>query len=219
VTRFGEDVCAQIPGLYVAARDGRRWWSLAGAAGLLIPVRDLEGRIVALKVRADDPGDGPRYTWISSARYGGPGPGAPVHVPLHAGAREQVRVTEGELKADVATVLSGTLTLSIPGVGHWAAVLPVLEGLHPRQVLLAFDSDWRRNAQVASRLTALAFALMRAGYVLFTEDWHHEPEKGIDDLLAAGKAPARHSAALALAAQSRVTARTLKGGRPCHAAV
>ena len=71
----------------MAEQDGRRWWSLAGAAGLLIPVRNLDGHIVALKVRADVPGDGPKYTTISSAKHGGPSPGAQVHVPLSEGAR------------------------------------------------------------------------------------------------------------------------------------
>jgi hypothetical protein len=127
-----------------------------------------------------------------------------------------VRITEGELKGDVATVLSRILTISIPGVGNWQTALPVLEALQPRQVLLAFDSDWRKNSHVA---LALAFALLRARYRLFTEDWHNEPEKGIDDLLAAGKAPTLPSAALAIAAKSRVTARILKGRWPCHATV
>lgn len=153
---------------------------------------------------------------MSSKTHGGPGPGAQVHVPLHTGGRETVRITEGELKGDVATVLSRILTISIPGVGNWQTALPVLEALQPRQVLLAFDSDWRKNSHVA---LALAFALLRARYRLFTEDWHNEPEKGIDDLLAAGKAPTLPSAALAIAAKSRVTARILKGRWPCHATV
>lgn len=127
VEQVGAEVCAQVPGFYIAERDRQRWWSLAGVSGLLIPVRDPEGRIVALKVRADDPGDGPKYTMISSAKHGGPSPGAQVHVPLYDGLRgETIRLTEGELKADVATALSGLLTVSIPGVTMWRKALPVL---------------------------------------------------------------------------------------------
>src|SRR5262245_38873767 len=149
VTWWGADVCAQVPGAYVAERNGRRWWSLAGAAGLLMPVRDRDGHIVALKVRADDPGEGPKYTTISSAKAGGPSPGAQVHAPLHdAPTSDTVRLTEGELKADVATVCSGMLTVSIPGVTMWRTVLPVFEALQPQRVLLAFDADWRSNSHV-----------------------------------------------------------------------
>jgi hypothetical protein len=209
VERFGDDVCGEVPGLYVAEQDGRRWWSVAGAVGLLIPVRDLEGHIVALKVRADEAGDGPRYTTISSAKYRGPSPGAQVHVPLHTGSQgEIIRVSEGELKADAATVLSGTLTLSVPGVSCWRAVLPLLEHLQPRQVSLAFDRDWRTKPQVADALTDVAFALMQARYRLLMEDWYDQPEKGIDDLLAAGKRPALKSAALAMSARGRVRAQS-----------
>jgi hypothetical protein len=61
VDRFGADTCDRVPGLYVDVQGTRRWWSLAGAAGLLIPVRDSQSRIVAVKIRADLPGEGPRY--------------------------------------------------------------------------------------------------------------------------------------------------------------
>src|SRR5262249_48391116 len=105
VDRYGSDTCAGVPGLWGAAQGLRQWWTLAGAPGLLIPVCDFKGRIIALKVRADDPGDGPKYTTMSSAKHGGPSPGAQVHVPLHSSQSDIVRLTEGELKADVATAL------------------------------------------------------------------------------------------------------------------
>lgn len=146
VDLWGADVCAQVPGFYVAERNGQRWWSLAGAAGLLIPVRAVDGHIVALKVRADAPGQGHKYTYLSSAKHDGPGPGAPIHVPLHAPSPVvPVRLTEGELKADVATALSGVLTIAVPGVSVWRQALPVLQSLQAQQVLLAFDADWRTN--------------------------------------------------------------------------
>src|SRR5262249_29587763 len=160
-------------GFYIAKRDGQCWGSIAGAAGLLIPVRNLDGPIVALKVRANDPGDGPKYTTISSAKHGGPSPGAQVHVPLHDGPYgDTVRLTEGELKADIATALSGLLTVSIPGVALWRKVLPVLQLLQPRQVRLAFDADWRTNPYVARALAHGAFALVKAGYAVQVEDWN-----------------------------------------------
>src|SRR5262249_10341255 len=90
------DAVLRVPGIIVREREGRRYLTVAGAAGLLIPVRDAAGRIVALAVRRDDKGNGPRYSWLSSSRHGGPGPGAPAHVPLGVTAPvELVRVTEG----------------------------------------------------------------------------------------------------------------------------
>jgi len=212
IGQLGVDICAQVPGFYIKVRDGRRWWSLAGAPGLLIPVRNLDGHIVALKVRADVPGNGPKYSTVSSTKHGGPSPGAPVHVPLHAGARgTMIRLTEGELKADVATALSGLLTLSIPGVSMWRKAVPVLQALQASQVLLAFDTDWRTNPQVARALGQAAFALGTAGYEVQVEDWNPAVGKGIDDLLAAGHTPVRQSSALAFGASVRGQARTWTG--------
>jgi len=212
---WGVDVCAQVPGFFVAERDGQCWWSLAGAAGLLIPVRDLDEHIVALKVRADDPGDGPKYSTVSSAKHDGPSPGAPMHVPLYEGARgTTIRLTEGELKADVATALGGLLTLSIPGVAMWRKALPALQHLQVRQILLAFDADWRTNPHVARALGQAALALVKAGYEVQVEVWEPTLGKGIDDLLAAGHTPVRQSSALAFGAALRGQAHTWTGRLP-----
>jgi hypothetical protein len=52
---FGPDVM-RVPGFHTGTnnRSGERYLSFSGSAGMLIPVRDVEGRIVALKVRADE---------------------------------------------------------------------------------------------------------------------------------------------------------------------
>jgi hypothetical protein len=47
--------------------------------GLLVPVRDLEGRLIALKVRQGGGGSGPEYLWVSSAGDGGPGGNETTH--------------------------------------------------------------------------------------------------------------------------------------------
>jgi hypothetical protein len=210
--QLGVDRCAPVPGFYLKERDGRRWWSLAGAGGLVVPVRNLDGQIIALKIRADTPGAGPKYTMISSTRYGGPSAGSPVHVPLYAGAHgPTVRLTEGEIKADVATALTGVLTLSLPGVNMWRKALAVVQDLQASAVLLAFDSDWRSNPQVAHALQHAAVALVKAGCTVHVETWDPACGKGIDDVLAAGHRPERHAAALAFGAGLRSQARAWTG--------
>jgi hypothetical protein len=212
VERWGADICAQVPGFYMAERDGRRWWSLGGAAGLLLPVRNVDGHIVALKVRADELGGGPKYSTVSSAKHGGPSPGAPMHVALSSGlAGETIQLTEGELKADVATALSGVLTIAVPGVSMWCKALPVLQSLRPQRVLLAFDADWRTNPHVAHALGQAAFALAKTGYEVQVEDWAPALGKGIDDLLASGHSPILQPAALAFGAALRGQARRWTG--------
>lgn len=201
---FGPDVCITIPGLYVHTQGARRWWGLAGAPGLVIPVRDRQGQVVGLKVRADHPGEGPKYTYLSSTKHGGPGPGAPVHVPLHDGLLAQtIRLTEGELKADVATALSGLWTLSVAGVSAWRPTLPLVHQLEVTTVYLAFDADWRTNVHVARAFAGLAAALTSAGVEVRVEVWEPAHGKGIDDVLGAGHAPTVASVALAFGAGFR----------------
>lgn len=190
--RFDDDMLATVPGFY-RKKDparGTGYWSIA-ASGLLVPVRDTAGRIAAFQVRLDDvrPG-GSRYVWLSSTRYDGPGPGTPPHVPLHEGAtHEVVRITEGPLKASIASVLDpdGILTVGFAGVDTWPTVLPVLRDLGARTVHVAFDADCRRNRRVAFQLQACVQELARLGYQRVLERWD-EP-KGIDDLFASGGRP------------------------------
>jgi hypothetical protein len=153
-------------------------------------VRDLDGRIVALLVRSDDPQAEARYSTISSKKYGGPGPGAPCHVPLCRGVdRTAVRLTEGVLKGDSATVLSGVLTLGLQGAASWRQALPLLARLRPQRVRLAFDADVNRKWVVAQALWQTAKALRVAGFTVLVERWEEARGKGIDDLLAVGRTP------------------------------
>lgn len=216
VSKFGVDVCKKIPGLFIKQGERKPYWTLAGSAGIVVPLRDVRGRIVALKVRADNPGGkSPKYSYItSSGRMGavqdGPSPMPTVHLPVHTSSSHQnaigngsanansdnngnanvrVRLTEGELKADIATVLSGDLTISIPGVSAWRPALPVLRELAPEKVLLSFDADARKNYNVARALQNTAVALQTEGFDVELEIWPEEWGKGIDDVLASGYTP------------------------------
>ena len=190
VKRFGPDKCATVPGI-VVKDDGRGpYWTLAGAAGLLIPSRNRAGLIQAHKIRSDDPGeDYPRYSYLTSTKYDGPGPGGPVHVPLFTGSTHRVRVTEGELKAEIATHLSGVLTISVAGVSAWRGALPVLRELGAETVALAFDADCRENLAVANALLGTAETALSDGFTVELELWDPANGKGIDDLLSAGGTP------------------------------
>ncbi len=180
-----------IPGIVRKEEAGRGWWSLAGAPGILIPVRDLEGRIMALKVRRPDPCEGPRYLYLTSTKDGGPSAASVLHVPVAARALRETAdtlvVTEGELKADVATHLLGKPVVGVPGVGSWALALDLAKARRPARVVVAFDMDRKTKPPVAAAQRELIRALRLAGWDgKAVGSWSWPPQwKGIDDYLAA----------------------------------
>lgn len=100
-----------------------------------------------------------------------------------------VRLTEGELKADVATACTGILTMSIAGVSCWRPALLVLNELNVSTARLAFDADARDKRPVARALQQTATALAAAGHHLEGEDGDEAHGNEIDDLPAAGRFP------------------------------
>lgn len=186
-TALGRSVAAittleGVPGFHVAGNS----WVVGGASGLLVPLRNLSGQIVALKVRRDDANADPRYLYLSSTRRGGPSAVHALHVPVGVESRScaLLRITEGELKADVATHLSGVPTLSVPGVGSWRLAIDAAKTLEPQLVQVAFDMDWKTKPPVARAARALLDGLRGAGFAAEMIDWNPR-FKGIDDLYAA----------------------------------
>jgi DNA polymerase III delta prime subunit len=171
----------RVPGFFYKNGQGH----FAGAPGILIPVRNTDGLIVGLRVRLDQPINNSKYLWISSTKKSpdGAGPGALIHVPLHHGVESDiVRVTEGELKAEIATRLSGLLTISLPGATIWGALIPTLRSLGTKTVLLALDSDANTNPHVSRQLQTMSQALRNEGFSVELETWN-EKSKGIDETL------------------------------------
>jgi len=125
-----------VPGFVVKKNEsGREYLTIAGSAGLLIPIRAIEGRIVRLMVRSDGKGASNKYTSLSSAKFGGPGATSVPHVPLGTPtSAEVIRLTEGALKSDIAFALSGVPTIGAPGVANWGICLAPLQALGARAV-------------------------------------------------------------------------------------
>jgi Domain of unknown function (DUF3854)/Domain of unknown function (DUF927) len=212
--RFG-DRLLRVPGFVAKEGQSGRYVTLNGPAGLVVPCRDRAGRVVALKVRRDDAEGGPRYVYVSSAGQGGPSPGSPAHVPLGTPeACELLRVTEGELKADVIQYLTGVPTLSASGATVWRPCLDVLKALGCKTARLAFDADAADKPAVARALVNCAGALSKDGYAVELERWDTTDGKGLDDVLAAGKTPDLLEGDAALQAVREILAAASAGDEP-----
>jgi hypothetical protein len=212
------DALLTVPGFVMKPGEGGRpYLTIAGSKGLLVPVRDPASRVVALLVRRDEAKErGGKYAYLSSAKYGGPSPGAPPHVPLGVGAScPTCRLTEGALKADVAAALSGLPTVGAAGLA-WRPALDVARELGAAAVRLAFDADAPDKVQVARALSDCCAAAGAAGLAVELERWDKADGKGIDDLLAGGKAPEVLAGEAALAAARETLAAATVGA--CGAA-
>ena len=193
--KFSDKILLSVPGFVLKVNGkGERYIGINGKAGLMIPVRDDAGRIVGIKIRVDGAagGGGGKYRWLSSRKtkylpFDGPSPGTPAHCPLSIKARPvvTVRITEGPLKADVATNNGDTATIAADGVGSCLKVIPLIQALGCSTVRLAFDMDREKNPQVAGAFIKLAGALEELKIDVEIETWPAE-HKGIDDALVAG---------------------------------
>ncbi|AEG14507.1 DNA primase [Desulfofundulus kuznetsovii DSM 6115] len=165
-----------IPGFFT--RNGRYgpFWDFVSPAGYLIPVKDVQGRIQALQVRLDEG----KYIWFSS--HGMPN-GTSSKAPTHyTGGKGKVWVTEGPLKADVASALLNAPFVGIPGVGAWKDVDGILEVLSCKDPVVAFDADCRTNPNVAKALGDFIRSLKQNGYRPLVASWPASYGKGIDDV-------------------------------------
>lgn len=190
LNEVGEDAARGVPGV-IWTEDGRRgWWSFAGSAGLVVPVRNLAGAVVALKIRRRDPCEGPRYLYVTSAKHGGAAAASVVHVPLRAATlrptHARLVVTEGELKADVSTHLARVPVVSVPGAGQWREGLDLALAWSAdlADVDVCFDMDALTNPSVARSARLLVDALRAEGMRPALRRW--DPKfKGLDDFLLA----------------------------------
>ncbi len=193
VAEFGEATLRDhLPGLYWSKRgntDDERP-DLAGTTGILVPFRDVERRIVGLQIRADQAtATHGRYSWFSSiGKEGGCGSGSPIHISSPIGPMTDARlwVTEGPIKADIASTRRGAVFAAMPGVSSGRAeVIDTARQLHAPAAVIAFDRDAETNPHVMLARDALASEFAAAGFPVLLAEWD-DASKGIDDAIIAG---------------------------------
>ena len=169
-----------VPGFYF--RDGA--WRLCSYSGLLIPIRDATGKIQGIQIRRENTAR-MKYVWLSSAgKSYGTAARSWIHVTGDCTQHTAV-ITEGTLKGDVASALSGNaLFVCVPGVSAIKYLPDTLQSLHLTSVQEAFDMDKLRNPQVVAARKRLRQVVADCGLPCKTLIWS-ETYNGIDDYLAA----------------------------------
>ena len=169
-----------IPGFF---RTGEGSPAIAGESGLLIPVRDKEGRIQGMQIRTDAANADRKYRWFSSGGMNrGTGSGAPIHVTGDTLAGVAY-VTEGPLKGDAASFLSGNdaLFVCLPGVNAIRGLKETLLSLDAKRVVAALDMDGTSNPNVGKAAENLMRELSRMKGVEATQKTWDAAYNGIDE--------------------------------------
>lgn len=121
-------------------------------SGILVPVPDASGRLQAFQIRYHTPRTpGTRYVWLSSNpdRYpGGASSSVPIAVWRPDLVSDGVSITEGSMKAVIASTRWRGCWLAVAGVGCCREVPGLVRQLGARRVVMAFDADQTTNPAV-----------------------------------------------------------------------
>ena len=172
-----------VPGFY---RHEEQWTFVSECRGILIPVRDLQGRIQGLQLRRDNVSKR-KFRWISS---NGKKDGCKAETWTHiAGSpRETVILIEGPLKADIVHELTGHTVVAVAGVNslsHLEETLNLLMELGVRKIMTAFDMDFLKNPHVQNGYQNLIRLIENLGFLYGTYIW--DPAfNGLDDYVWKG---------------------------------
>ena len=184
-----------VPGFFLNKENA--WTIKFVNRGILIPVRDLNHRVIGLQVRLDNPyPNGGKYLWFSSNNKTGATRGTTwtQYNGKWTKKRTSVIITEGPIKGDICNLLTGAPTLAIPGVSsikHLSICLDKLKENGLEKVYVALDMDYKDKkivdgVEVPSEVFKAYQALLRMisdkGIIYYRLDWPREM-KGIDDYL------------------------------------
>ena len=165
---------------------------------LVIPVHGVDKRLRFYRVRPDDPREDAekpgKFTKYEQPTSTGVALDVPPQAhPALSDPAKRFWIVEGEKKAD-SLVSRGECAVAVLGVWSWkreGMPLPDWDNIRlvGREVLIAFDSDAERNAQVRLARSALASYLKSRGAtvkIVKLRDKEDGSKVGVDDFFVAG---------------------------------
>lgn len=179
-----------IPGFFTKYGE----WTMAGALGFLIPVRDKNGLIQGLQIRLDaQSGLDRKYRWLSSRKLEN---GCRSYSWIHVAGdttRKRAFLTEGPLKGEVASFLGhDALFICLAGVNAIRGLKQVVRELGVTELVEAIDMDRHSNPNVHQAVLAMRKELQSLRGVKYLQHHWDRQYNGIDEYLHsldAGKRP------------------------------
>jgi len=206
-SQLNEDQHFQIPGFYDFGKNVKM---VRRKNSYFVPVRNIDGTIDRFQLRHDtsvipSPDEAKKkYTsWSSGERDTGCSvtgtsnihwvgfPKADDYASENYRTPEQVELTEGALKGDVAHTLSGhhwafICLLGVSNYGQLPKALEYLKKHGTKRINICFDMDYLTNTNVQSSLDKVKKIITDAGLTWEWIKWDRK-YKGVDDWLLARK--------------------------------
>lgn len=170
-----------VPGFYQT--ESGIWKFTISQRGILIPVKDFNGRIQGMQIRRDDVKKR-KFRWVSSSELKN-GCKAEGWTHLAGLPAEIMLLTEGPMKADVIHALAGLTVLAVPGVNVLTQLESALKQLREqglKKIMTAFDMDMATNPHVQKGYRQLLLLLDQMGFQFGTYLWDGS-FKGLDDYI------------------------------------
>lgn len=160
--------------------------------GFFIPYHDYLGRLVGMQYRLmtpfiDDNGKKIRYFWYTSKEISCGNP-IDYHIPAKITMDDVILITEGALKAKIASEKLGIRSLAEAGVTNYRRLIKELQLIEKHEnkkykILLCLDMDKYSNQDVSSAEISTIAMLKALGYSVTILEWDASEGKGIDDKL------------------------------------
>lgn len=172
----------EIPGFYTDYYGDYTFWT-PKEGGFLVPVLDMYKHIQGCQIRKNSLKR--KYPWFSSG-YMKDGCQAMGFFHIHWNSKyssEKVVITEGPLKATIASIFSDTTFLAVPGVNSYCGCLKVLKEMDAKTIFIAYDMDRFNNPQVMNQQIKLIQYLKSGGFTNIKVSTWNPLYKGIDEYL------------------------------------
>ena len=177
-----------VPGFYTTKHNHARMVDML--PGIVLPMKDREGRIVRLQVRVDDSYrethdiSGKTRPLSSAGYYRGCSATELVHIAGFQDEKRPAFLTEGVFKGDMVASQLGVCAIALNGVNNQTGLKKALKEVEPSKVFMAFDRDDGENLNVFQARIQAEEILSEFKIPYHLVEWDHA-YKGIDDYIAA----------------------------------
>lgn len=172
-----------VPGFYI---NKKGYWDISTNyyfEGFFVPYVNPKKQVVGLQICLDNPNDGNKYMWLSSKnKLRGVTSGSPIHI-TSTRIPKTLFLTEGALKANIASRYSGKVFMAIAGVNNQkniAEYFKLMRYLGVKRIVDCFDTDCKDNPQVEKARWSIKFETENAGLLYSRMSWDSN-FKAIDD--------------------------------------